>query len=83
MPRKINFFWALFVDQTFESSKFYGVFINYFLSLILEYFPKKYAIKIGINEKAIFFSKRPYSEIATNIEAEIIIKIKSNSLFFI
>ena len=38
---------------------------------------------MGINEKAIFFSKRPYSENATNIEAEIIIKIKSNSLFFI
>ena len=38
---------------------------------------------MGINEKAIFLSKRPYSENATNIEAEIIIKIKSNSLFFI
>jgi hypothetical protein len=62
---------------------FYGVFFNYFLNLILEYCPKKYAIRMGINEKAIFFSKRPYSENATNIEAEIIIKIKSNSLFFI
>jgi hypothetical protein len=38
---------------------------------------------MGINEKAILFSKRAYSENATNIEAEIIIKIKSNSLFFI
>jgi phage-related protein len=53
------------------------------LNLILEYCPKKYAIRMGINEKAIFFSKRPYSENATNIEAKIIIKIKSNSLFFI
>ena len=38
---------------------------------------------MGINEKAMFFSKRPYSENETNIEAEISIKIKSNSLFFI
>jgi hypothetical protein len=38
---------------------------------------------MGTNEKAILFSKRPYSENATNVEAEIIIKIKSNSLFFI
>ena len=60
-----------------------GVFFNYFLNLILEYCPKKYAIRMGINEKAICFSKRPCSENATNIEAEIIIKIKSNSLFFI
>ena len=59
------------------------MFFNYFLNLILEYCPKKYEIKTGINEKAIFFSKKPYSENATNIEAEIIIKIKSNSLFFI
>ena len=57
--------------------------LNYFLNLILEYCPKKYAIRIGINEKAIFFSNRPYSENATNIEAEIIIKIKSNTLFVI
>jgi len=53
------------------------------LNLILEYCPKKYAIRMGINEKAMFFSKRPYSENATNIEAEISIKIKSKSLFFI
>jgi hypothetical protein len=59
------------------------VFFNYFFNLILEYCPKKYAIRMGINEKAIFFSKRPYSENETNIEAEISIKIKSNSLFFI
>ena len=62
---------------------FYGVFFNYFLNLILEYCPKKYAIRMDINEKAMFFSKRPYSENATNIEAEIIIKIRSYSLFFI
>ena len=48
-----------------------------------EYCPKKYAIKIGINEKAIFFSKKSNSENITNIEAEMIIKIKSNTLFFI
>ena len=59
------------------------MFFNYFLNLAQEYCPKKYAIKIGINEKAILFSKKPYSENATNIEAETIIKIKSNSLFFI
>ena len=53
------------------------------MNLILEYCPKKYEIIMGINEKAILFSKRAYSENATNIEAEIIIKIKSNSLFFI
>ena len=38
---------------------------------------------MGMNEKATFFSKKPYSENATNIEAEIIIKIKSNNLFVI
>lgn len=48
-----------------------------------EYCPKKYAIKIGINEKAQFFSKKSNSEIITNIKAEIIIKIKSNTLFLI
>ena len=69
------------VTQTYESSNFLWSVFQLFLEPNLEYRPKKYAIRMGINEKA--FSKRPYSENATNIEAEIIIKIKSNSLFFI
>ena len=34
-----------------------------------------------MNEKAILFSKKPYSDNAVNSKAEIAIKIKSNTLF--
>jgi len=55
--------------------------INYFLNFLSEYCPNLYAIKTGINEKAIYVSKSPYSDNVINIAVERIIKIKSKVLF--
>lgn len=53
------------------------------MNFLSEYCPKLYAIKTGINKKAICFSKRPYSDNVINIRAELIIKIKSKALFVV
>lgn len=55
----------------------------YFLNFLSEYCPIKYEITIGISEKAIYFSKIPYSDRKTNIVVANSIKIKSNAFFFV
>ena len=40
-------------------------------------------MKTEINEKAVYFSKSPYSDTIINTTVEITIKIKSNVLLFI